>query len=256
MDILKRIIKNKLFEIEKAKRNRPLKHLILYINKCPKPRNFKKAISKKGKLCIIAEIKKASPSAGVIRRDFNPVKLAKALENAGADALSVLTDKKFFKGDLSFIAKIKQKVKLPILRKDFIVDEYQVYESRVFGADAILLIARILSKAKLKKLYHLAKELKLDCLVEAYSKSDLKKALKINPGIIGINNRNLKDFSLDLNTTLRLTKLMPKGKIVVSESGINIFDDLALLKSKGVVAVLIGEAFMKMKSISMRRIKK
>ncbi|MEW6008451.1 MAG: indole-3-glycerol phosphate synthase TrpC [Candidatus Omnitrophota bacterium] len=249
MDILKRIIKNKLIEIKKAKQVRPLKHLILYVNKCPKPRDFKKAVSKKGRVCIIAEIKKASPSVGVIRRDFNPIKLAKALEKAGADALSVLTDKKFFKGDLSYISKIKRKVKLPILRKDFIIDEYQVYESRAFRADAILLIARIITGNKLKKLYNLAKSLGLACLVEAYSKSDLKKALKISPEIIGINNRNLKDFSLDLNTTFRLAKFIPKGKIVVSESGFEDFSHLKNLRDRNINAVLIGEAFMRMKSI-------
>ncbi len=250
MDILKKIIANKLIEIEKAKQKLPVEDLIERIVRMSKPRDFKKAISKKNKLCIIAEIKKASPSSGVIRRDFNPVKLAIGLEKAGADVLSVLTDKKFFKGDLSYIKKIKQKVRLPILRKDFILDEYQVYESRAFGADAILLIARTLSKAKLKKLYQLAKSLKLDCLVEAYSKSDLNKALKINPEIIGINNRNLRDFSLDLNTTFRLMKLVPKGKIVVSESGIKTFKEAVKLKDKGINAALIGEAFMSKQTVS------
>jgi indole-3-glycerol phosphate synthase len=251
MDILKKIIANKLIEIRQAKKRVPLEALKQRIKSVSRPRNFKKAISKKGKLCVIAEIKKASPSAGIIRKDFNPLSLARSLERAGADALSVLTDKKFFKGDLVYLKAIKSRVKLPILRKDFIVDEYQVYESRAFGADAILLIARIVSQGKLKKLYRLAKSLKLDCLVEVYSKSDLKKALKISLEIIGINNRNLKDFSLDLNTTFRLKKLIPEGKIVVSESGINTPDGLALLKIMGVQAALIGEAFMRAKSISM-----
>ncbi|MFH1492397.1 MAG: indole-3-glycerol phosphate synthase TrpC [Candidatus Omnitrophota bacterium] len=247
MDILSNIIKNKRIEISKAKKRRSLTSLRYRA----RPRDFKKAIAKRNKLCVIAEVKKASPSAGIIRSNFNPVQLALQLEKAGADALSVLTDRKFFKGHLSYISKIKAKVKLPILRKDFIIDEYQVYESRAFGADAILLIARILTQKRLKILYDLAEKLGMDCVVEVFSKSDLKKALAIKPRIIGINNRNLKTFRIDLKTTPRLMKLIPKGKLVVSESGIKRNSDISNLKKAGIDAVLIGEAFMNKKIISL-----
>ena len=247
MNILDKIIQHKRKELKKLKKT-SLKGLLKKLRIQGKTRGFKKAISKHNKLCIIAEIKKKSPSVGVLRRDFEPVKLAKDFERLGVQALSVLTDKKFFGGDISFISKIKERVRLPILRKDFIIDEYQVYESYIKGADAILLITRILTEGRLKKLYSLAKKLNLDCIVEVHSRSDLKKALKIKPEIIGINNRNLKDFKVDLKTTYNLAPLVPKGIIIVSESGINSKSDLAFLKSKGVNAALIGEAFMKGKA--------
>lgn len=247
MDLLKRIIKNKRIEIKKAKLKHPLPDLIKKINRLGSPRDFKKAIRKKNKLCIIAEIKKASPSAGIIRRDFNPVKLALSLAASGADALSVLTDKKFFQGDISYIKDIRLRVRLPILRKDFIFDEYQVYESRAYGADAILLITRILPLDKLRKLYSLAGRLGLSCLVEVHTHSDLKKALKIRPKIIGINNRNLANLKANLAITFDLKSKVPAGKVVVSESGIKNSKDIALLKANSVDALLIGEAFMKMK---------
>lgn len=252
MEILENIISNKLKEIRAAKIREPLEVLKARIKNAPKPRNFKKAISKKDKLCIIAEIKKASPSAGIIRKSFDPVHLAVLLEKSGADALSVLTDRKFFKGDISYIKKIKSRVKLPVLRKDFIVDEYQVYESRANGADAILLIARLLSAARLKSLYVIAKRLGLACIIEAHSQADLKKTLKANPQIIGFNNRNLKDFSIDMNVTLKLCASVPKGKILVSESGIRNSKDLDILKARGINAALIGEAFMRMEAVSSR----
>ena len=244
MNILDKIIQHKKEELKKLKKI-SLKELLKSLRIQGKTRGFKKAISKHNKLCIIAEIKKKSPSVGVLRRDFNPVKLAQEFEKVGIQALSVLTDKFFFGGDISFISKIKEIVKLPILRKDFIIDGYQVYESYIAGADAILLIARIVSQEKLKTLYSLATKLGMDCLVEVYSKADLKKALEINPQIIGINNRNLEDFKVNLNNTAKLIRSIPKDKIVVSESGINSKEDLEFLKSKGVDAVLIGEAFMK-----------
>lgn len=252
MDILKKIVSNKLKEIKAAKKKVPLESLKSKIKNSGRTRDFKGAISKKGRLCIIAEIKKASPSAGIIRKSFDPVHLAVRLEKAGADALSVLTDRKFFKGDLSYIKKIKAKVRLPILRKDFIVDEYQVYESRANGADAILLIAGLLPAAKLRKFYSLSKRLKMGCIIEAHSRADLKKALKLNPDIIGFNNRNLKDFSVDLNVTLDLSSSVPKGKILVSESGIRNFKDTNFLKRRGINAALIGEAFMRMKAFSVK----
>lgn len=250
MDILKKIITNKLLEIKQARREVPLEELKERIKSLPKPRDFKKAISKKNKLCIIAEIKKASPSAGIIRKDFNPVRLAQSLERAGADALSVLTDKKFFKGNLAYINRIKAKVKLPLLRKDFLIDEYQVYESRANGSDAILLIVRILSPDKLKKLYRLAKRLGMANIVEVYSRAELTKALGVCPDIIGINNRNLKNFSINLSRTLHLHHLIPRDKITISESGIRGAGDLRILRNSGVNVVLIGERLMRMRRLS------
>ncbi len=250
MDILKNIIKNKLKEISAAKKNIPLEVLRAALEKVPKPRDFKKAISKKGKLCIIAEIKKASPSAGIIRKSFNPADLAARLEESGADALSVLTDRKFFKGDISYIKKVKARVNLPVLRKDFIIDEYQVYESRANGADAILLIARLLTANKLKMLHSLAKRLRISSIVEVNSRVDLIKVLAIKPDIIGINNRNLKTFEIDLGLSARLRPLIPQKTTTVSESGVRDFKTLTQLKGMGFNSVLIGEAFMKRNSIS------
>ncbi|MFH1202780.1 MAG: indole-3-glycerol phosphate synthase TrpC [Candidatus Omnitrophota bacterium] len=247
MDFLKKIIQEKKKELKKF-RKISLRHLLKDLKAQGERRDFKKAISKKGRLSIIAEIKRKSPSAGILIRDFKPVKLARDFEKLGVSALSVLTDKKFFGGDISILRKIRQKVKLPILRKDFIIDEYQVYESYLAGADVILLIVRILSLRKLEKLYLLAKKLNMDSIIEVHSRADLKKALKINPEIIGINNRDLKTFKVDLNTTRRLAPLIPKSKIIVSESGINLKDDLEFLRSKRVNAALIGEAFMKDKA--------
>lgn len=250
MDILKNIISNKLKEIAAAKKKIPLEVLKAGLKKAPRPRNFKKAISKKGKFCIIAEIKRASPSAGIIRKTFNPVDLAGRLEESGADALSVLTDRKFFKGDISYINKIKAKVNLPVLRKDFIIDEYQVYESRANGADSILLIARILSRERLKRLYALARRLKMDCLIEVNSRKDLESVLKIKPNIVGINNRNLKTFEVDLGLSARLRPLIPQRIITVSESGIKDFEAINRLKKIGFNSALIGEAFMRMNLFS------
>lgn len=248
MNILDKIIRHKKQELKKHKRV-SLKQLLRDLRIQGRRRSFKKAISKKDKLCIIAEIKKKSPSAGVLRKDFNPVRLAKGLERQGVDALSVLTDKKFFGGNISFIPKIRKKVRLPILRKDFIIDEYQVYESYICGADAILLITRILAPERLRKLYKLTRKLGMDCIVEVYSRQDLKKALRINPQIIGVNNRNLVNFKVDLRSTIRLLPLIPKGRVIVSESGIGAPFDLEPLKKTGINAVLIGQAFMQGKAL-------
>lgn len=245
MDILAKIISNKLKEIAVTKAKIPLEVLKADIKKAPKTRSFKKAISKRNKLCIIGEIKKASPSAGIIRKSFNPVDLALCLEKCGVDALSVLTDKKFFKGELSYIKKIKARSGLPVLRKDFIIDEYQVYESRANAADSILLIAGILSKGKLKKLYSLARRLKMDCLIEVNSRQELKNVLKINPDIVGINNRNLKDFTIDFKISRQLRPLIPRGVIAISESGVKGICDIQFIKSLRFNACLIGEALMR-----------
>ncbi|MCX7661953.1 MAG: indole-3-glycerol phosphate synthase TrpC, partial [Candidatus Omnitrophica bacterium] len=208
------------------------------------------AIVQKNKISLIAEIKKASPSSGIIRENFSPSEIARDYTQAGAQAISVLTEEEYFFGSIQHLREVREATNLPLLRKDFIFDKYQVYESCYFGADAILLIAEILSQEKLLELYRLAKELNLDCLVEAHTEKALKKILKIKEiENIGINNRNLSTLEVDLKTTERLYPLIPKEKIVVVESGIKSYRDLLFLKILGVKAVLIGEALMRAENI-------
>ncbi|HDZ77287.1 MAG TPA: indole-3-glycerol phosphate synthase TrpC [Candidatus Omnitrophica bacterium] len=250
MNILAKIIKEKKKVIERSKEKVSFESLLRKLKHAPKGRLFKKALKKRKRPTLIAEIKKASPSKGIIRKSFNPVKIAKIYEKSGVDCISVLTDEQFFKGRLDYIKDIKKRVRLPILRKDFIIDEYQIYESRANGADAILLISSILPIEKLKKFLKIAKKIKLDCLVECDCLSSLRKALKADAEIIGINNRDLHNFKVDLKRTKRLIKYIPKGKIVVSESGINTRDDIEFLKTLGVSSVLIGTSFMICKDIA------
>lgn len=247
--ILDKIISYKREEIKRDKAITPLAELEKRLASAPKVRKFKAAISKTNKINLIAEVKKASPSKGVIREDFDPVRIAKIYESNGASALSVLTDEKFFQGSLSYLIQIREAVKLPILRKEFIIDEYQIYQSRVFGADAILLIVACLTSDELKRLYNLATDLKLDSLVEVHTVVELKTALEVGCEIIGINNRDLKTFHTDINTTFRLKELIPDDRIVVSESGINSALDVIKLKSCHINAILVGEALMKEKDI-------
>lgn len=194
---------------------------------------------------IIAEIKRASPSKGVIKHDFMPAEIARIYEANGAAAVSILTEEKYFKGNIEYLAAIRRNLKIPALRKDFIFDEYQVYESRVFGADAILLIAAILDQPLLTGLMALAKELGMSVLVEVHDEKELERVLDTDARVIGINNRDLKTFKTDLNTTVRLVPYVPKDRVLVSESGINTFEDVKFLREHGVDAFLIGEALMR-----------
>jgi len=209
-------------------------------------RDFKK-IFKKGKIALIAECKKASPSAGVIQEEYYPDQIAKQYEKGGAAAVSVLTDKKYFHGDNEHLKAVKAAVKLPILRKDFIIDEAQIYESRSIGADAILLIARVLSGEQLAEFIKLTEKLGMQALVEVHDDEDVEKALSAKAKIIGINNRDLATFKTDINATLDLMKKSPqlKKQIIVSESGIKTNDDIVKLQQAGVSGVLIGETLMK-----------
>jgi len=213
-------------------------------------RDFFNAINKKD-ICLIAEIKKASPSAGVIREVFEPVCLAQAYEGAGACAISVLTDEKFFQGSIEHLKEVKAATKLPVLRKDFIIDESQIYESKSAGADAILLISTILSPDDLVKFVELAHTLKMDCLVEVHSPDDVEKALQSPARIIGINNRDLNTFKVNLNTTFDLITSFPKlkEKIIVSESGIKTKENVDLLRRNGVNSLLIGETLLQCNDI-------
>lgn len=206
-------------------------------------REFKKAL-RKDRITIVAEIKKASPSKGIIKKDFNPAEIAKIYEKIDVDAISVLTEKYFFKGDDEYILEVKNVSSKPVLRKDFIVDEYQIYQSKALGADAILLIASVL-KDKIKSFYAKAKEIGLDCIAEVHDERDLEFVLSAGCDVIGINNRNLKDFTVDLKTTERLIRHIPYNVLVISESGIKNTEDIKYLKSLGVDSVLIGETFMR-----------
>jgi len=244
-DFLSKIISNKKAYLTQKKKSVPQMKLKEEIaNSTYSNRSFEKALKKPNAISLIAEIKKASPSRGILREDFNPVALGAIYRDCGVDALSVLTEEDYFQGKLSYIKDIRQKVDLPILGKDFIIDEYQIYESHLGGADAILLIAALLSVDQLRQFLNLAEGLDLECLVEVHNEDDLKKVLTTNAQIIGINNRDLRTFDLDINTTERLTSLIPKGKTVVSESGIKTRADVQRLSNLGINSILIGEAFM------------
>ena len=210
-------------------------------------RDFAQAIKRiDGRLPkVIAEIKKASPSKGIIRNNFEPVKIARSYENAGASAISVLTDEKFFQGNLEYLKTCREAVSLPILRKDFIIDMFQVFESRAAGADAVLLIAAVLDANKLRKFRLAAESLGMASLVEVHNEQELCKAVESGASIIGINNRNLQTFEVDIETTLKLAPAVPPNTILVSESGISGKEELHKLAEAGVDAVLIGEALMR-----------
>ncbi|MDN3513989.1 MAG: indole-3-glycerol phosphate synthase TrpC [Candidatus Brocadia sp.] len=245
MTILDDIYKHKLSEIAENKKRIPIEILMKGIQKRQGTGYFSRALKSNANIRIIAEIKKASPSMGIIREDFNPTEIAHIYEAGGAAAISVLTDERFFQGSLSYLTEVKKAVDLPILRKDFIIDPYQVYEARAAGADAILLIAALLSKEEIQRFLNLAKELDMDCLVEVHTETELQKVLQTNAGIIGINNRDLTSFKVDLETTFRLRPMIPDGKIVVSESGIKSRAEIEKLFKKGINAILIGEILMK-----------
>jgi len=194
---------------------------------------------------LIAEVKKASPSKGVIRPDFDPVRIASLYQEAGADCISVLTDKQFFQGESSYLRQIRAAVDLPLLRKDFIIDEKQIYEARLLGADCVLLIAAILSQAQMQEYREVAALLGLDALVEVHDEPELERALASGAELLGVNNRNLNDFSVDLGTTGRLAKLLPADTFLVSESAIVTYEDVATVKESGARAILVGETLMR-----------
>ncbi|OIO38122.1 MAG: hypothetical protein AUJ75_03200 [Candidatus Omnitrophica bacterium CG1_02_49_10] len=244
--ILTKILENKSREIEDAKSSLSKDDLIKKVSSGPLERRpFSHRIKKPNRVGLIAELKKASPSAGVIREKFDPLAIATTYKAMGADAISIVTDKNFFQGDSADIAKVRSLVNLPVLRKDFIIDEYQVYESALLESDAILLIADILSPAQLKDYLELSNGLGMEALVEVHNEEDLNKALESGADIIGINNRDLHTFKVDLNTTVRMVNMIPDNKVRVSESGISKNEDILFIRSLGVDAVLIGEAFLR-----------
>jgi indole-3-glycerol phosphate synthase len=244
---LDKIVVTKIEEVEALKQHFVLNEAEKRISEMPPCLGFARAVStgRKRSMGLIAEVKKASPSKGLIRADFEPVRLAKAYEKVGADCISVLTDQVYFQGSNDYLTRVRDQVRIPILRKDFTIDFRQIYEARLIGADAVLLIAAILTTGQMKEFLELSRSLGLDALVEVHDREELKRVLELDANLIGINNRNLKTFVTDLKTTEQLIDLIPQGKTIVSESGIAHAEEIQYLKSVGAHAVLIGETFMR-----------
>lgn len=275
MTILSNILKIKKEEVEYLKIKTPVSELKVKIRDMEGTRDFLNAISPSPTLTptlsqrergrgargegeknsrqpatkIIAEIKRASPSKGIIREDFNPLKIAEIYQENGASAISVLTDKSFFHGDIKYLQAVKSVISLPVLRKDFIIDRYQVFETRGYDADAFLLIAAILEKNQMEDYIHLGMEMGMHPLIEVHTEREIENVLSINADLIGINNRDLDTFKIDIKTTERLIKYIPEGATVVSESGIEKRDDILYLQETGVDAFLIGEALIREQDI-------
>jgi indole-3-glycerol phosphate synthase len=244
--ILREIVNNTRLELENSRRRLPLEKLEKMALKQPPPLDLVSAL-RGDDVKLIAEIKKASPSKGIIRDDFDPLKIAQTYASNGAAAISILTEPKYFQGSLDYIKQIGDELgdkRIPLLRKDFILDPYQIYQTRAYGADSLLLIVAILEPDELRELLSLSHQLGMKCLVEVHSEDELEIALGSDAGIIGINNRDLNTFEVDIATTERLRPLIPSNRIVVSESGIRNRHDMEKLKEWGVNAALIGEALM------------
>jgi indole-3-glycerol phosphate synthase len=247
-DILHRILDRKRVEVAERAEATPLAELEKAAKAANPARGFHASLVKRikdGDAAVIAEVKKASPSKGVIRADFSPADIARSYERGGAAALSVLTDVDFFHGSDDYLREARAACALPVLRKDFLVDNYQVYEARAMGADAILLIVAALSLAQMQEMEAIAHSLGMAVLVESHDAAELDVALQLKTPLIGINNRNLRSFEVSLDTTLSQLDRIPADRIVVTESGIVTPDDVALLRARGVNAFLVGEAFMR-----------
>lgn len=251
--ILDEIIKKTKEDLEKRKKEFPLEWLGRSLAFNPfVPKDVQSALrsTEENPYRIIAEVKKASPSKGVIREDFDPILIGQQYEKGGADALSILTEPHFFQGDKEYLGMVRRYVSIPLLRKDFIVDKYQLVEALVFGADFVLLIAKALSRKELKELYEYALHLGLEVLVEVHDKPDLVKAMFAGATIIGINHRNLETFEMDMGLSEKLIPLIPNGKIIVAESGINDHETVVELSKIGADAFLVGEHFMRQDDIT------
>ena len=243
--ILDDIIAKQKTRIENEKKEKNIETLKQEVLPLPSSKNFFFENSLKSKdFAFICEIKKASPSKGVIVEDFPYTDIAQEYEKAGASAISVLTEPHFFKGNDKYLKDVADIVNIPVLRKDFIIDEYQIYQAKLIGADAVLLICAVLDESTLKNFINIATSLKLSCLVETHNEEEIKKALSCNAKIIGINNRDLKTFNVDINTSLKLRKFIPENKILISESGIKTAQDIKMLKDAGFNGALIGESMM------------
>jgi len=247
-DILKQIVSRKQEEIAESINRVPIERMIELTSNADSPRGFYNALNSKvlkHQSGIIAEIKKASPSKGVLRENFDPVEIAQSYESGGATCLSILTDRDFFQGDPQYLIKAKAAVSIPVIRKDFIIHPYQVYESRAIGADCILLIASCLENDELMNLSSIATSLGMDTLVEVHDSEELHRALKLDLPLLGINNRNLRNFEVNLQTTIDLIPDIGDDKLIITESGIKTKLDVDLMHQHNVYGFLIGEAFMR-----------
>jgi indole-3-glycerol phosphate synthase len=250
--ILDKIVATKKKEVEELRQGFSIKNMENIIAGLPPCRGFKQALVKsRRKMGLIAEVKKASPSKGLIRADFEPVELARSYESAGADCISVLTDKTYFQGSSAYLRRVRDHVTLPVLRKDFTIDEIQVYESRVIGADAVLLIVAILNDDELKHLLQLTRDLGMDALVEVHDCDELERALEVGADLIGINNRDLRTFETTLDTSAQLLQKIPDTVTKVSESGISERKQIEWLYDAGADAVLVGEHFMRQPDVAL-----
>jgi indole-3-glycerol phosphate synthase len=245
--VLDRIVDAKAARLEAARRDTPLEVMIERAAEVPNRarRSFAQALARTDRVNIIAEIKRCSPSKGIIREDFDPVRIAESYQSGGAVALSVLCEEDFFNGSLDHLEAVRGVVALPLLRKDFIIDEYQVYESALRSADAVLLITAILDDPLLRRLLSVARKLNLDALAEVHSRAEMDRAVEAGANIIGVNNRDLTTFEVDLNTSFELAAMAPRDEILVSESGLSRGSDIRRLKQAGFSAFLVGEHFMR-----------
>lgn len=249
MNQLDEILAHKRIEVAAKEKELDLPKLRERITERSDTRSFAKALRRRNGIALIAEIKKASPSAGLIRPNFVPTELARAYERAGANALSILTDEKYFQGHLKYLLQARMATSLPCLRKDFIVSEYQIWEARLAEADAVLLIVAALKKADLSRFMEVAAEAKLDVLMEVHDERELDVALKLNAPVIGINNRNLKTLKTNLAVTEKLASKIPKGLTIVSESGISTPADVKRVRAAGAHAILVGESLMRQENV-------
>ena len=245
VSILDRIVARRREAVDEAKRVRPLASLEAAVSAAPPARDFVAALRAAPGVALIAEIKKASPSRGLIRPDFRPLEIAEAYQEHGASAISVLTEPEFFEGRLEYLTQVRQSVSLPVLRKDFVIDAYQIVEARVAGADAVLLIAECLETSLLRDLYQQAVALGMTPLVELYDEANLERVLELDPSLVGINSRDLRTFEVDLDRTIALRQRVPKSVVFVAESGIWDRADVERLAAGGVDAMLVGEALMR-----------
>ncbi|MBX2834126.1 MAG: indole-3-glycerol phosphate synthase TrpC [Micavibrio sp.] len=251
MSVLDEICARKAQHVATCKDAHPLDKLQAVIDHQPATRGFINAIKSSDDAALIAEVKKASPSKGIIRANFDPVKIAQTYESAGATCLSVLTDEPYFQGADEYLVEIKKNVSLPLLRKDFMIDPYQIFESRILGADCILLIMAALSDVQAADLYELATDLDMDVLVEVHNAEELERAKSLKPAMIGVNNRNLKTLDVDIRTSYDLLQQMPENTIKVAESGISDPDTIEELHTNGFNVFLVGESLMKQDDIAL-----
>ena len=247
-NILNKILDTKREEIRLTSGYRSLSELEVEVQSAPSVRDFEEAIRSKiaaGQSAVIAEVKKASPSKGVIREHFDPIEIAQSYERHGAACLSVLTDRDYFMGAAEYLVAARSATQIPVLRKDFIIDPYQIYEARCMGADCILLIVAALEQSQMENLERVAMQLGMSVLVEAHSREEFERATRLQTTLIGVNNRDLRSFETSLQTTLSLLSDLPSGRILITESGIHSREDVALMRDRGVNAFLVGEAFMR-----------